>query len=171
MTRRPYLSVPLAWLAGILILASGCMDQSPTATLLDPATVREPAQLPASVRPILASAPFAAGATSQVITPDGGSIHFGIGTITFPAGAVDRATQITAEVDGSSMAVAFGPHLVFSNAQPTLCFDVAGASLPDAYRVVHVKDDGSTETVPHVVTTSSVCVSVSSFSKYVLASY
>lgn len=172
MTRRPYVFVPLAWLAGILILASGCMDQSPTATHLDPATVSgDRAQFTSGVRPILAAAPFAAGASSQIITPAGGAIDFGIGTIVFPQGAVDRATWITAEVDGTNMAVEFGPHLVFSTAQPTLCFDVLGASLPDGYHVVHVKDDGTAEKVTHVATANGICVTVSSFSKYVLASY
>lgn len=170
MTRRPYFTSALAWLAGILILASGCMDQSPTATLLDPATVSgEQAQLPGNARPILAAAPFEAGTRSAQITPAGGSIDFGIGSIVFPRGAVDRATVVTAKVDGETMSVEFDQHLVFGSVQPILCFNADAASLPEGFEVVHVKDDGSQSIIGHEVTASAVCVRPPSFSKFILA--
>lgn len=166
MTRRP-LSAALAWLAGILILASGCMDQSPTATSLDTLEDQR-AQLPANVSPLRAAAAYESGSFSALITPAGGSIDFGIGTIDFPKHAVDHPTVITASVDGSSMAVEFAPHLVFSGAQPTLCFDVGGLAATD-FTVVHVKDDGTTSVVAHSSTASNVCVAPPSFSKFILA--
>lgn len=170
MTRRPYFSSALPWLAGILILASGCMDQSPTAVLLDPTTVTPgQAHFPTNVRPVLSAAPFAAGTHSAVVTPAGGSIDFGIGSIDFPKGAVQRATQISATVDGSTMSVEFAPHLVFSAAQPTLCFSTAGIALSANVSVIHVKDDGSSSSIPFEVSGSSLCVAPSSFSKFILA--
>lgn len=170
MTRRPLSPAPLAWLAGILILASGCMDQSPTAVLLDPtsATVDQRAHLPAGIAAVRASAEYEAGSVSQTITPAGGSIDFNIGTIVFPKGAVDRATTITATVDGESMAVAFGPHLVFGADQPTLCFDVTGIRT-DGVVVIHQKDDGNSEPVEHSIEGSALCVAPVSFSKFILA--
>lgn len=170
MTRRPYLFAASAWLAGILILASGCMDQSPTATLLDPATVSAPqAQFPSSIRPIFSAAPFAAGQSSTRITPAGGTIDFGIGTITFPQGAVDQATWITAGVDGSTISVEFGPHLVFDDVQPTLCFDVAGVALSDGIAVIHVTDDGKRSSIEYQTVAQTICVNPASFSKFILA--
>lgn len=169
MTRRPYSSA-LPWLAGILILASGCMDQSPTAVLLDPATVTPgQAQFQANVRPVFSAAPFAAGTHTALITPAGGSIDFGIGSIDFPKGAVQRATHISATVDGSTISVEFAPHLVFSDAQPTLCFATAGVALPANVSVIHVKDDGSSSAIPFEVSGSNYCVSPNSFSKFILA--
>lgn len=170
MTRRPYLFAATAWLAGILILASGCMDQSPTATLLDPATVSGPqAQFPSSIRPIFSAAPFAAVQSSTRITPAGGTIDFGIGTISFPQGAVDQATWITAGTDGSTLSVEFGPHLVFDDAQPTLCFGVAGVALPQEVAVIHVTDDGNRSSIEYQTIGNSICVNPSSFSKFILA--
>jgi hypothetical protein len=87
----------------------------------------------------------------------------------FPKNAVQRATVITATVDGVSMAVEFGPHLVFDQAQPTLCFDGAGIEL-ESVNVIHVRDDGSAYIVDHEIRGNSVCAGVSSFSQFVLAS-
>jgi hypothetical protein len=87
----------------------------------------------------------------------------------FPKNAVQRATVITATVDGVSMAVEFGPHLVFDQAQPTLCFDVSGVDLPATTSVIHVKDDGSSNPVAHSVIGTQVCVAPESFSKFILA--
>jgi hypothetical protein len=169
MTRRPLFSAALAWLAGILILASGCMDQSPTATILEPTTVSRAAVAPTGVSAVRAAAPYQAGSVSQTITPAGGSIDFGIGTIVFPSHAVQRATVITATVDGETMAVEFGPHLVFDQAQPTLCFDAAGIDLTATTTVIHVRDDGSSNPVAHSVVGTQVCVAPESFSKFILA--
>lgn len=169
MTRRPLFSAALAWLAGILILASGCMDQSPTATVLEPTTVSRAAVAPTGVSAVRAAAPYQAGSVSRTITPAGGSIDFGIGTIVFPAHAVQRATVITATVDGESMAVEFGPHLVFDQAQPTLCFEGAGIDL-QSVTVIHVRDDGTAYIVGHDIRGTSVCADASSFSQFVLAS-
>lgn len=168
MTRRPLYPPALAWLAGILILASGCMDQSPTAALLDSSTEQR-ASVPAGISAVRAAAQYEAGTISQLITPSGGSIDFGIGAITFPKGAVDRATVITATVDGESMAVAFGPHLVFGEDRPTLCFNVAGIDV-DGIALLHIQDDGSESAIAYVVDGGQLCARPGSFSQFVLAS-
>ena len=175
MTRRPYLSSAIPWLAGILILASGCMDQSPTAVLLDPTTVT-PGQVhfPTNVRPVQSAAPFSAGTHSALITPAGGSIDFGIGSIDFPKGAVQRATRISASVDGSTMSVEFAPHgLTFSaDAQPTLTFSAAGVDLGDGGVIYYVDDNGSVlENLGGIVDAAAGTVSAAlkHFSPYILA--
>jgi hypothetical protein len=86
----------------------------------------------------------------------------------FPKNAVQRATVITATVDGVSMAVEFGPHLVFDQAQPTLCFEGAGIDL-QSVNVIHVRDNGSSYTLDHEVHGTLVCAGASSFSQFVLA--
>lgn len=171
MTRRP-LSAALAWLAGILILASGCMDQSPTATSLDTFEDQR-AQLPANVSPLRAAAAYESGSFSALITPAGGSIDFGIGTIDFPKHAVDHATVITASVDGSSMAVEFAPHgLNFPpTAQPALSFRYSGIALPSSPTIFYVDDAGRPlENLGGTVDTQSETVTswLSHFSPYIL---
>lgn len=174
MTRRPYSSA-LPWLAGILILASGCMDQSPTAVLLDPATVTPgQAQFQANVRPVFSAAPFAAGTHTALITPAGGSIDFGIGSIDFPKGAVQRATHISATVDGSTMSVEFAPHgLTFSaDAQPTLTFSASGLDLGGNAVIYYVDDNGNVlENLGGIVdaTAATVSAALKHFSPYILA--
>lgn len=144
MIRRLDLRFALAGLAGILILASGCMDQSPTA--LEPSASGEmQAALPGSFRAVHATIGFAAGTTTATINPSGGSIDFGIGSITFPKGAVSHATTISATVDGTTVGVAFAPHgLTFpAGAQPTLTFDVGTVDVPVGASVLYVDDDGN----------------------------
>jgi hypothetical protein len=173
MTRRPLFSAALAWLAGILILASGCMDQSPTATVLETATVSPAAVLPAGVSAVRAAAPYEAGSVSQTITPAGGSIDFGIGTIVFPKNAVQRATVITATVDGVSMAVEFGPHgLTFpADAQPQLMFGYKGIDITNGASIYYIDDQGAVlEDLGGVIDSSSETVSawLQHFSPYIL---
>lgn len=175
MNRRPYFTSALASLAGILILASGCMDQSPTATVLDPAVVSgEQAQLPTNARPMASATPFAAGTFSSTITPAGGTIDFGIGSIDFPKGAVQRATVITASVDGKSMLVEFEPHgLTFAAGhEPTLTFNSSGIDLKNGAVIYYIDSNGNVlEDLGGWIDTAAETVSAAlkHFSPYILA--
>ena len=81
--RRPVFSAVLGTVAGILILASGCAEQDPTAVQLKPA------------RALSAARAYQRGTYAMNIGPSGGSINFPIGQIVFPAGAVTEETTIT----------------------------------------------------------------------------
>jgi len=124
-------------LAGWMVVAAGCGDTSPVGVELrvDGLRVGEVA------RAVRVGVPYGAGVYQAVIGPDGGVLSFGVGTLTFPAGALERPTMITARVDGYSIAADFGPSgLSFpAHSQPTLSF-----SLPSTNEVVtiaYVDDD------------------------------
>ena len=119
MLRRTMLVRSLSALGAILILAAGCADQGPMESLLTP-------------RVSVLSMAHDAGVASEEIGPEGGTIVFGNGSLTIPAGALAAPTTITASVDGATLAVTFSPHgLVFpATAQPVLSFDVLGVQIP-----------------------------------------
>jgi hypothetical protein len=119
---------PRAALAAILILVAGCGEREPVgAELRTGLRVGEVAQV------ITAPSSFGAGSYSRTLGPDGGILHFGIGNLQFPAGALERPTTITATVDGETIGAVFGPHgLTFpSNARPTLTFYVGSNAAVD----------------------------------------
>jgi hypothetical protein len=161
MVRRPVFSAVLGAVAGILILASGCADQGPTAVQLKPA------------KAISAGRAYQRGAFIMNVGPLGGTFHFPIGHIVFPAGAVSDETVITASVDGKTLAVEFQPHLVFPDtAKPVLTFSFAGNSAAARDLVVyHVGDSGEIldQVTPSVdVENSDASVSVGGFSAWIL---
>jgi hypothetical protein len=180
MTRRPYFTAALGWTAGILILASGCMDQSPTAPAEQTTFQASLAPLGQGVHSgaVLAlstesATDLTAGTYSQKITPAGGTIDFGVGSLTFPKGAVQHTTTITAEINGASLAVQFGPHgLQFpADAQPELCFDVAGLDLLSA-AILYVNEGTVLENWGGALNADSgaFCVGAPHFSTMILAS-
>lgn len=160
--RRPALSAALSALAGILILASGCVDRSPTSVQLKAPTALQAART------------YSGGAYTASIGTEGGILEFPIGRIVFPAGAVSAPTVITATVDGHTLSVDFQPHLVFpEGAQPTLSVSFGGVLL-DASKltVYHINDDGTLteQLTPFVDLTRGVAsVNASSFSRFALA--
>ena len=161
MVRRPVFSAVLGTVAGILILASGCAEQDPTAVQLKPAQA------------LSAARAYERGTYAGNIGPSGGSINFPIGQITFPAGAVTEETVITATVDGRTLAVDFQPHIVFpKGAQPTLTISFAGVNVSALDLVVyHVSDAGQILDIlsPSINAASSgATVGVDSFSGFVL---
>ena len=163
MARHRSMFAMLPTLAGILILASGCMEASPTTVQLDPSGTAA------------LSKSHVAGVYQASIGPDGGTLEFSIGQIVFPAGAVSRNTTITARVDGKTIAVDFQPHLVFpDNAQPALTLSYAGVDVdPTGLVVVHIQDSGVLAEVlsPTLnLQTSEATVHAPGFSGFALAS-
>jgi hypothetical protein len=159
--RRPVFSAVLGTVAGILILASGCVDQDPTAVQLKPA------------KALSAARAYERGAYAASIGPSGGSINFPIGEIVFPAGAVSEETVITAKLDGRTLSVDFEPHIVFpSGAQPTLTLSFAGVRVdPGSLVFAHVSDDGTlVGTLRPAVENSLASVAVESFSRWLIIS-
>ena len=109
-----------AALAAILILAAGCGDREPVG-----AELRTALRVGEVAHAISAPTAFGAGTYSRTLGPDGGVLHFGVGRLEFPVGALDRPTTITATVDGATIGAVFSPHgLIFPpNAQPLLSLD------------------------------------------------
>lgn len=174
MVSRPLSASVASSLAAILILAAGCGEQTPTATRLEPSAV-EASQVGIGHQVSAIQKVHQAGTFSKVITPAGGSIDFGIGSISFPAGAVSRATAISATVNGTELAVELEPHgTVFPvGKEPTLALDASHASsAADRARVYYVDDTGAVlETLATNFSSATMWASVSlqHFSKYALA--
>ena len=159
--RRPVFSAVLGTVAGILILASGCADQNPTASQLKPAQA------------LSAARAYERGSFAMSIGPSGGSINFPIGQIVFPAGAVSNETIITATLNGRTLAVDFQPHIVFpSGAQPTLTISVAGLRVnPNRLLFAHVADDGTlAATIRPTLENGRASVAVEGFSRWAIIS-
>lgn len=123
MIHRPRIVAALAGLTTLVLLAAGCVEQDPTGVELQPASGL---QVGSVAHAVIAPTMFHSGAYSRVIDGRGGLLHFGIGTLSFPPGAVSQPTVITARTDGITVAAAFGPHgLIFpANSNPTLTFFV-----------------------------------------------
>jgi hypothetical protein len=159
--RRPVLSAVLSAVAGILILASGCADQGPTAVQLQPA------------KALSAAKAYSGGTYSASIGADGGILKLPVGRIIFPAGAVAGDTRISAELDGKHIAATFGPEgLVFPvGKEPKLEFDVAGLRVEIAtLQILYVDaSDGILEFLPTTFQDGRVSGELRHFSKYVLA--
>lgn len=119
-------------LGAILILAAGCADQGPTESALTPHVAA-------------LSRAHTAGTVAKTIGPRGGTLEFGIGSLSFPAGAVSENTRITATLDGRNLGVTFGPHgLVFpAGAQPELVLDVRGVQVPVHTSIYYVTEAGA----------------------------
>jgi hypothetical protein len=158
--RRPVFSAVLGTVAGILILASGCADQSPTAVQVRPA------------KALSAAKAYQSGSFTMSIDPSGGTFSFPIGHISFPAGAVSETTTITATLDGRTLAVEFEPHMMFPDgAQPTLAMSVTGLKVNfDGVHFLHVADDGATiSTFRPIVENGIASINVEGFSRWILA--
>lgn len=134
MSRRSVFSPIVSSLAAILILASGCSDQVPTAVELG--TGYQPVALPAAE---IAPSFSLSGDAARVIGPEGGEISVGRITIRFPEGAVAEPTRISVKPDLKNLAVTFGPHgLQFPRGnEPTVTFSYKGiADLPERHLTV-----------------------------------
>lgn len=143
MKRRSLFASVASSLTAILILAAGCSDQDPMAVQLEPGAVGTVRGEIGGRANVLRST-YAAGNFSSVIGPEGGTIQFGIGEITFPAGAVQRPTLISAAVDGEHLAVTFSPHgLRFTeHAQPVLSLSFAESSASASKLGIQYVDSG-----------------------------
>lgn len=157
--RRPVFSAVLGTVAGILILASGCAEEGPTAVQLQPAKI------------ISSGKAYSGGTYSASIGAAGGILNLPIGRIVFPAGAVDRETLITAKVDGEELAATFAPHgLLFPvGSEPRLEFVIGNANIANL-QIVYLDELGNTLEVLATVTRENIATAdLSHFSKYALA--
>ena len=160
MVRRPVFSAVLGAVAGILILASGCADQGPTAVQLKPA------------KAISAGRAYERGAFNMSVGPSGGTFHLPIGQVVFPVGAVSEETTFTATLDGRTLGIDFQPHIVFPiAAQPTLMVNLAGVKVDaDVLRFAHVSDDGVVISEYQALIDNGIAsVNVEGFSRWILA--
>ena len=126
----------------VAVVVAGCGEGVPTASELRPEGLR----VGAVARPVVSPVAFEAGVYRANIGPEGGVLRFGIGSLTFPSGAVAEPTTITAVVDGSVIGVEFSPHgLTFPrDARPSL-LHVSQSVLhggilyvDDSYRIIKV---------------------------------
>jgi hypothetical protein len=119
MIRLTRIQTVLAGLVAVLVMAAGCDDRIPTGVDLRPEGGLKVGSL---AHAMIAPTTFRAGTFSQTIGPNGGVLYFGVGSLTFPAGALREWTRITATVDGLTIGATFSPHgLSFpSTAEPTL---------------------------------------------------
>lgn len=170
MARRPLFKAAVP-LAAILILAAGCGDHSPTAVSLESSSI---AEARSGAKANVVSHQHESGTYWANIGKHGGTLDFGIGTISFPAGALEKTTKITAVTDGETMSVTFGPHgTQFPvSAQPTITFQVGDSGVPAGAHIAYV--NGDDEIIELVVTewnSSGTAVSgkLPHFSKLVLA--
>jgi hypothetical protein len=142
MNRRSLFKAGLP-LAAILILAAGCADHSPTAVELDPASLgaNRSATVVKGSGPAVVSYHHEAGSYSAMITHRGGTLDFGIGSITFPAGALKEPARITAVTDGENLGAVFGPHgLEFP--QPVEVTFRSSSPIPADAFVIYVSEAG-----------------------------
>lgn len=124
------------FLLGVAVAVWGCGGEVPTASELRPEGLR----VGAVAKPVLSPVAFEAGSYRATIGPEGGVLDFGIGSLTFPAGAVAQPTIITADVDGHVVGVEFSPDgLVFPRAaQPVLRLDVGRDNISRSSQIVYV---------------------------------
>jgi hypothetical protein len=171
MTRRPSFATAVTSVAAILILAAGCSEPGPTAARLEP-TVVSASRSAIGARAQILHARYRAGTYTTVVTPRGGTLDFGIGSISFPAGAVSSAVRISATVDGQTLAVNFEPHgTVFAAGhEPTLRFQVPSSL--DRASIFYVDDELKiVEAIATAADTSSGTAAgvIGHFSQYVIA--
>lgn len=104
----------------VMAVVAGCGGGEPTAPALRPDGLR----VGAVAQAVWAPTVYQEGTFSRRIGPEGGTLYFGVGSLSFPRGALATTTTITAAVDGVRVAVDFGPEgLSFpSGARPTLGF-------------------------------------------------
>lgn len=170
MKRRVRLSAAGAALLSVLAMVVGCGDAGPTGAQLEPDGLRVGSVARAVVSPVA----YASGTFSRQIGPEGGTLFFGVGSLTFPSGAVAGATTITATVDGVTASADFGPEgLVFPvHARPVLELSSLGIINPDQIGIVYVDDQHRIVTVlPTTVEISSGTARayLDHFSPYILA--
>lgn len=154
----------------IAVLVAGCGQGVPTASELRPEGLR----VGAVARPVVSSVAFDAGVYSGTIGPEGGVLEFGVGSLTFPAGAVADPTTITASVDGSNIGVEFSPHgLSFPpDARPSLSLDVPSDEMPRSSQIVYVDSEHIVLQVLETkfqIPSGSATARLDHFSPYILA--
>jgi hypothetical protein len=135
MARRPFFKAA-STVAGILILAAGCAEMSPTAIQVDQPTLAA-GSAQQGPRANVVQTVFTAGSYATTIGPQGGTIDFGIGSL-------DRPTRISATTDGQNIGVTFAPHgLQFpAGAEPVLKLVPLSASATSNLRIVYVNAAG-----------------------------
>lgn len=140
MKPRPLFAPITLWLAAILMFAAGCGEQNPAAPQLEPSTVAAARGGVGRQANIIKRA-HRAGRYTNHIGPEGGTLDFGIGSLSIPAGALDSVVLVTAKVNGRDLAVDFQPHgLIFRPGhEPTLSFALAGTE--DAFLQVLYFDE------------------------------
>jgi hypothetical protein len=174
MKPRPLFAPITLWLAAILMFAAGCGEQNPAAPQLEPSTVAAARGGVGRQANIIKRA-HRAGRYTNHIGPEGGTLDFGIGSLSIPAGALDSVVLVTAKVNGRDLAVDFQPHgLIFRPGhEPTLSFALAGVLRPEAALQIVYVDEWMTvlETFAHATPSSShrVDAAISHFSTYCLA--
>lgn len=166
MKIRHRISSAVAGLASILILASGCGEPAPTEVGLRPGGL----QVGSVVTAARSAVPYLQGTYAAEIGPEGGTLHFGVGSLSFPQGAISSRTLITASVDGLTIGAEFGPRgLLFpAGSEPTLKFYVA-PPLQEMGRILYVdRHDRVLEVLgSRASESSSVQAELSHFSKYI----
>lgn len=154
----------------LAVVAGGCSRGEPTGPVLRPEGLRVGAVAQAVWSPVS----FQRGVYGRWIGAEGGTLHFGGGSLSFPAGALDRTTLITAMVDGQRLAVDFGPAgLQFApDAKPVLSFSF-GTTQFDGRRlqIAYVDEESRVLSVlPTMVFGSGVATApLDHFSPYILA--
>lgn len=151
----------------LAVVAGGCSRGEPTGPALRPEGLRVGAVAQAVWSPVS----FQRGVYGRWIGAEGGTLHFGGGSLSFPAGALDRTTLITAMVDGQRLAVDFGPAgLQFApDAKPVLSFRVG--TPPGAWNsVLYVDNDYVIHEILNTRYDSSTGIAsapIAHFSKYI----
>lgn len=169
MNRRVRFSSASALVLSLLALVAGC-GAEPTAPTLRPDGLRVGEVAQAVWAPVVVPA----GLYARHIGPEGGTLYFGIGSLSFPRGALTRTTYITAAVDGFRSGVDFGPEGVSfpASARPTLGFRVGSVTNTDGLQVLYLDDDGRILSLLPTSVQSSEGLAVARldhFSPYILA--
>jgi hypothetical protein len=162
-----------AVLLSMLVLVAACGDAGPTASELRPDGLRVGSVAQAVMLPYAT----AAGSSARLIDVNGGVLHFGIGFIKFPPGAVDGPTRIEATVEASTLKVRFSPHgLHFpAAARPSLRLNINGVeTASQRLQFAYVNESGvALELLPTSIDLGgrSAITYVSHFSTYVMGAH
>ena len=170
MKRRISRSSVCVALLSLLVLVAGCGEPAPTEVQLRPDGLRVGSVVQAVISPIA----YGGGTYSRLIGPEGGTLYFGAGSLTFPRGAVGGSTLITATVDGVTLGVDFGPEgIAFPfQARPVLKLNSFSITDSNTTSIVYVDDQNRILSVlPTTVDLSSrtALAYLDHFSPYILA--
>jgi hypothetical protein len=120
-----------ALLAGLLVSVAAC-EAIPTSPRAEPPAGARHSLIGSTLSLVGRLVHTQDAFVQQTVGPAGGTVYFGNGgSISFPAGALAEATQISVLASGSTYQVKLGPEgIVFpESARPTLTFTDTGGSL------------------------------------------